>query len=69
MNTPVNATTKLVPYQILFGREPILPREVATTTTNSHTDIMSPREYARDVKMRIQLTTPVIKHHIEQNQD
>ena len=68
LNTSISATTKAIPYKIVFGREPVLPIDVGVDKPYMPTDFVSPEEYINDVKLKLKHAIPVVRNEIERNQ-
>ena len=54
---------------MVFGREPVLPKDVHMSGKPNPTEVISPQEYVNDVKLRLKYTMPVVRRHIELNQE
>ena len=55
LNTTVSTTTKCVPYEVVHGRDPIIPEDVKLGLSQDKLgrDITSAKDYAEEVKLRL----------------
>ena len=55
LNTTVSTATKCVPYEVVFGREAVIPADVALGRSQDQLgrDILSAEDYADELKLRL----------------
>ena len=53
LNTTVSHTTKCVPFEVLYGRKPILPIDMIFGTNLESAYVSTPEEYVSDLKIQL----------------
>ena len=59
LNTSISSTTKCIPYEVLYGRKPVLPIDLVMDSTVDSFTTGTPMEYVSD--LRIQLRDVLLK--------
>ena len=66
MNTNVHSGTKFSPFQLLFGRDPPLPIEIAFAKPEDQKEVSTKvEEYANDIKKRIQMAYKYARENLK----
>ena len=61
LNTSLSSSTKFTPYEIIFGRRPVLPIDIILGSTEEFNNASTPEEYLSD--LRLQLKDIIVKVH------
>ena len=59
LNTSISASTKFSPYEVIYGRRPVLPIDLIMGTVEEFNHAPTPDEYIKD--LRIQLRDIILK--------
>ena len=65
LNTTISHTTKCIPYEILYGRKPVLPIDLVLSSTIESFGAGTPAEYVSD--LRVQLRDIILR--VSENAD
>ena len=68
LNTKLSASTKCVPFNVVFGRNPTLPEDVQIGLKNELLDVQSTDEYLHNVKNKLKGVVSIVREHLKMNQ-
>ena len=68
LNTTLSASTKCVPFIVVFGRNPTLPEDVQIGLKNELLDVQSTDEYLQNVKNKLMGVVSSVREHLKMNQ-
>ena len=53
LNTSLSSATKWTPYEVIFGRLPILPIDLVFGTPEDFASVPSPQDYVKDLRIQL----------------
>lgn len=65
LNTSVSASTKFSPYEIIFGRRPVLPIDLIMGTVEDFNCASSPDEYVKDLRIQLKDVITKVNENLE----
>ena len=67
LNTSMSKATKCVPYEVLYGRSPVLPEDVLWGVNDKFVlrDVTNPTEYAEEIKINLREVYNQVNTHLE----
>ena len=68
MNTTISSSTKCTPYNVVFGRNPILPEDIAFGVKSELLDAHTAEEYLSDIKTKLTDVIHDVRTHLQISQ-
>ena len=65
LNTSVSSATRCSPYEVIFGRLPILPIDLVFGTPESFASTPTPQEYVKDVRLQLRDILTQVNENLE----
>ena len=67
-NTTISSSTKCTPYNVVFGRNPILPEDIAFGVKSELLDAHAAEEYLSDIKTKLTDVIHDVRKHLQISQ-